>query len=203
MTPSKKQMAVATNPRGSSMEVSVLVRALLPWGDKQGFSSGVSTVFPSTKKKKIQQKNPHPVTNINFFFSHWVEPTKSEIQTKTWKLLLLEVVTHPLCGKSCQEPAQAPLDSSSAAQFTCMSTQANSLAAPWGRAVLCSTSRKWLQKPLQNAQVTADPVGTGQALLSAACQLGERAWWWKHMPKDVLKVGWDKTGISALLSYYP
>lgn len=38
----------------------------------------------------------------------------------------------------------------------------------------------------------ADPVGTGQALLSSVCQPGELAWWWKHMPKDVLKVGWKQ-----------
>lgn len=46
---------------------------------------------------------------------------------------------------------------------------------------------RWLQKPSQNAQVTADPVGTGQALPSFACQPGELAWWWKHMSKDVLE----------------
>lgn len=75
------------------------------------------------------------------------------------------------------------------AQFPCVPAQAYLLTAPWGRVVLRSTSGKWLQKPSQNAQVTADPVGTGQALLSSACQPGELAWWWKHMPKHVLKVG--------------
>lgn len=74
-------------------------------------------------------------------------------------------------------------------QFPRVPTQANSLTAPWGRVVPCSTSGKWLQESSQNAQVTGDPVGTGQALLSSACQPGELASWWKHMPKDVLKVG--------------
>lgn len=74
MTPSRKHMAGIANPWGSSMEVSVLVRALLAWGDKQGFSSGVSTVLHPQKKYSTKTP-PHPLTNIPFFFSiEWSWP---------------------------------------------------------------------------------------------------------------------------------
>lgn len=75
------------------------------------------------------------------------------------------------------------------ALLPCVPTQANLFTVPWGRVALCSMMRERLQKPSQNAQVTAVPVRIGQALLSSVCQPEELVWYWKHMAKDVLKVG--------------